>query len=127
MFEIQLNFILLLISAVLSFMCVINLQNYLIREDLLYQSSLSSGIFLYGLTILTYILNGVAAYVKAYAASRLIIQSMPIIFVIWYFSSGYLLYIYKRTRILFLLFICSLLSLAFIAFETYFFSSILLQ
>jgi hypothetical protein len=123
MFEIQLNSFLLLVSGVLSFMCVINLQNYIIREDSMYQSSMSSGISLYGLTVLTYILNGVTAFIKDYAALRLIIQSMALIFVVWYFSSGYLLYIYKHTRILLLLFVCSLFSLAFIVFETYFFSS----
>lgn len=118
--NIKLNIILLIASGILSFVCAVDLQNYIIREDSMYRSSVSSGLFYFALIFLTYVLNGIAVYLEDFAFSRFITCSVGLLFAAWYFSSGYLLYINKNVRILLLLLVCSIISIGYIAMESFF-------
>jgi hypothetical protein len=108
------------VAAVIAMYSAVHFQNYVIKTDFLYHSSITSNITFYAIIIVAYIFNSIAFSMGNLALLNLMVCSHSLALTVWYLSSGNMLYIYSSPKICLSILVSLSILCGFISAEDYF-------
>ena len=113
------NFVFFIISVICTLYSVIYYQNYIIKSDYMYISSINSNILYYLIVITIYCCNTTTLYLQTHTLflSLACIWSLSLLY--WYLAYGKTLFIYSLSRNLLLMIVSLSILFGFLAAECY--------